>query len=80
MCDSTNKEKYMIEHYRMFKFYVNMGIRVTKLHTKHRFRQNKWLARCIDHTTQKRTKAKTNFEKDSYKLMNNAFLVRQWKR
>ena len=46
MCDVTNKSKYMI-HYRMFKFYLNQGM--------------------------KRTVAKTNFEKDLYKLMNNAF-------
>ena len=32
-----------------------------------------WLAKYIDHNTQKRTKAKTNFEKDLYNLMNNAF-------
>ena len=46
---------------------------VTHIHTVYRFKQSPWFAKYIDHNTQKRTKAKTNFEKDLYKLMNNAF-------
>ena len=48
-------------------------MKVTKIHTIYRFKQSPWLVKCIDHNTQKRTQAKTNFEKDLYKLMNNAF-------
>ena len=72
MCDLTNKYNYMM-HYRMFKFYTNLGMKVTKIHTIYRFKQSHWLEKYINHNTQKRTKAKTNFEKDLYKLMNNAF-------
>ena len=72
MSDVTNKSKYMI-HYRMFKFYLNQGMKVTKIHTIYKFKQSPWLGKYIDHKTQKRTVAKTNFEKDLYKLMNNAF-------
>ena len=72
MCDVTNKSKFMI-HYRMFKFYLNQGMKVTKIHTIYKFKQSPWLGKYIDHNTQKRTVAKTNFEKDLYKLMNNAF-------
>ena len=72
VCDLTNKQKYMI-HYRMFKFYTKMGMKVTHIHTIYCFEQSPWLAKYIDHNTQKRTKAKTSFEKDLYKLMNNAF-------
>ena len=72
MCDLTNKYNYMM-HYRMFKFYTNLGMKVTKIHTIYRFKQSAWLEKYINHNTQKRTKAKTNFEKDLYKLMNNAF-------
>ena len=39
----------------------------------YRFKQSIWLEQYINHNTQKRTKAKTNFEKDLYKLLNNAF-------
>ena len=72
LCDLTNKQKYMIR-YRMFKFYTKMGMRVTHIHTIYRFKQSPWLEKYNNHNTQKRTKAKTNFEKDLYKLMNNAF-------
>ena len=72
VCDPTNKQKYMI-HYRMFKFYTKMGMKVTHIHTIYRFKQSPWLAKYIDHYAQKRTKAKTNFKKDFDKLLNNAF-------
>ena len=48
-------------------------MKVTKIHTIHRFKQSLWLEKYINHNTQKRTKAKTNFERDLYKLMYNAF-------
>ena len=72
MCDLTNKQKNMI-HYRMFKFYTKMGMKVTKIHTMYRSKQTLWLEKYINHNTQKRTKANTNLEKDLYKLMNIAF-------
>ena len=72
LCDLSNKQKCII-HYRMFKFYTKMGMKVTKIHTIYRFKQSLWLEKYINQNTQKRTKAKTNFEKDLYKLMNNAF-------
>ena len=65
MCDVTNKSKYMI-HYRMFKFYLNQGMKVTKIHTIYKFKQSPWLGKYIDHNTQKRTVAKSNVEKDLY--------------
>ena len=71
-CDVTNKQKYMM-HYRVFKFYISMGMKVTKIHCVYRVKQDNWLEKYIDHNTKKRTVAKTNFEKDLYKLMNNAF-------
>ena len=57
----------------MFKFYIIMGMKVRKIHTIYIFKQSLSLEKNIHHNTQKRTKAKTNFEKDLYKLMNNAF-------
>ena len=48
-------------------------MKVTKIHTIYTFRQSLWFEKYINHNTQKRTEARTNFEKDLYKLMNNAF-------
>ena len=72
MCDVTNKQKYMM-HHRVFKFHIRMGMKVTKIHCVYRFKLDNWLEKYIDHNTKKRTVAKTNFEKDLYKLMNNSF-------
>ena len=56
-------------------------MKITKIHTIYRFKQSLWLEKekYINHNTEKRNKAKTNFQKDLYKLMNNAFLARLWK-
>ena len=47
-------------------------MKVTKIHTLYNFKQSAWLAKYIDHNTQKRTEAKTNFERDLYKVMCDA--------
>ena len=72
MCDVPNEQNYMM-HHRVFKFYISMGMKVTKIHCVYRLKQDNWLEKYIDHNTKKRTVAKTNFEKDLYKLKNNAF-------
>ena len=48
-------------------------MKVIKTHNIYRFKQSPWLAEYIDHNTQKRTVAKSNFEKDLFKLLNIAF-------
>ena len=46
---------------------------VDKIHEIISFKQSKWSERKIRFKTQKRTMAKNVFEKDFYKLLNNAF-------
>ena len=45
---------------------------VEKIHELISFRQSKWLECYISFNTQKRNKAKNEFEKNFFKLLNNA--------
>ena len=71
ICDWT--KKIFKFHYRMLKFFVRHGMELEKVHTVISFKQSKWLEKYISFDTQKRNKAKNDFEKDFYKLLNNAF-------
>ena len=46
---------------------------VEKVHEIIPFKQSKWLEKYINFNTQKRNQAVKDFEKDLYKLLNNAF-------
>ena len=70
--EQTNKQRYNL-HYRDLKFYIRHGIRTLNVHTVYKFKQSSWLAKHIKYNTKQRKKAKTEFEKHFYKLMNNSF-------
>ena len=72
ICDQSDKKNYLV-HYRMLKFYLRHGMIVDKVHSIISFKQSRWLEKYISFNTQKRNKAKNDFEKDFYKLLNNAF-------
>ena len=57
----------------MLKFYVRHGMVLEKIHEIISFKPSEWLEKFISFNTQKRNKSKNEFEKDFYKLLNNAF-------
>ena len=72
ICDWSDKKNYLV-HYRLLKFYIRHGMIIDKIHNVISFKESRWLEKYINFNTQKRNRAKNNFEKDFYKLLNNAF-------
>ena len=65
------KKGYIVD-YRLLKFYISMGLKVTKVHRILQYQQSPWLKPFIDFNTNMRATAKSDFEKDFFKLLNNS--------
>ena len=66
-----DKDRYVV-HIKALKFYLEKGLKVKKYHRVIKFEQRVWLKPWVDFNTEKRKQAKSDFEKDMFKLMNNA--------
>ena len=71
MANLHDKTEYLI-HIRNLKQALNHGLVLKKVHKVIKFNQYAWLKPYIDIDTGLRKKAKNDFEKDFFKLMNNA--------
>ena len=72
--------RYMIKkyvtHIKNIKQTLNHGLKLTKARKAIAFYQEAWVKPYIDMNTELRKKEKNDFEKYSYKLMNNALFGR----
>ena len=66
-----DKEKY-VTHYRNLQFYLRQGMRLKKVHRVMEFDQEPWMVPYIRMNMEFRKQAKSDFETDFYKLMNNS--------
>ena len=69
-------KKGYFAHIRNIKQALNHGLKQKKVHKGIAFYQEAWFKPYIDMNTELRKNAKNNFEKDFYKLMNNAVFGR----
>jgi hypothetical protein len=69
------REKYIV-HYRLLKFFVQMGMKITKIHRAISFTQSPFLAPYIEFNNNLRKAATTTLGKSIPKLMNNSIYGR----
>ena len=71
VCNLYDKKNYVV-HIRSLKQALNHGLILKKVHRVIQFYQETWLKLHIDMNTEYRKNAKNDFEKDFFKLMNDA--------
>ena len=65
-------KKNYVTHYKNLIQDLKLGMKLKRIHKGIKFIESEWMKPYIDMNTELRTNAKNNFEKDHYKLMNNA--------
>ena len=71
VCNLNDKKNYIV-HINALKQALDHGLKLKKVHRVIEFEQEAWLKEYIDVNTELRKKATNDFEKDFFKLMNNA--------
>jgi len=66
-----NREHYIV-HFAILKFYLEMGLILNKVHCVVKYKQKAWLREYIHFNSHQRATSNNAFDKDFYKLKNNA--------
>ena len=66
-----SKTKYVI-HHETLNLYLDLGMKLTKIHCGISLHEGAWMQLCINLNTQLPTNAEREFEKDFCKLLNNS--------
>jgi len=66
-----DKTKYVV-HYTNLKLYLDLGMKLKRIHRILEFTQEAWLKPYVDHCTKMRQQSTSDFEKDFWKLCINA--------
>ena len=69
---NLNEKKKYVLHHKNLKQYLDLGLKLTKIHRGISFDKKAWLKPYIELNTNFRSKAQNEFEKDFFKLMNNS--------
>jgi len=66
-----DKKKYIL-HCKNLKQYLDIGLKLTKIHRGISFNEKAWMKPYLDLNTKLRTESTNDFEKDFFNLMNNS--------
>lgn len=66
-----DKDNYVL-HYKNLQLYLRLGMKLKKIHRILEFQQEAFMKPYVEFNTQMRQKAKSTFQKNFYKLMNNS--------
>ena len=66
-----DKKEYVLHHQNL-QLYMDLGLKIKKVHQVLEFNQSPWLKQYIDFNTEKQMDAKNLFEKNFFKLTNNS--------
>ena len=59
-------------HHAALKQCETLGLKITRINCGIKFEESAWLKKYIDINTEQKAKAKNEFEKDFFNLMNNS--------
>ena len=76
LCLTLNHKKNYICYHMNLKLYLELGMKLRRVHRVLSFKQSTWLRSYIDLCTNLRQNARSKFEENFFKLMINAFFGR----